>query len=463
MNRKNFFKTLYVLGIATIALPKLNAKKLKYHDSGKLSSKYAWISGAKIFPVGKEVELIIEFNQEFLNKANKLKIEYSGEDSARPFHNKGRRILEIPVVLKENKLTAKITFQREQGYAFSIYDISNPQKAKRPIQTLSVYALNDDLFSLNAYKGDTHMHTKVSDGKETVEEALVSCLEIGCDFFAVSDHRKYEGSEKAVKICKDIPLSIATHNAEECHFSSVHVHNWGGNQSLTNWINNNPKEYEKLWKKILKTIPKMPIECDRECVAKTEAEFEIVRKFGGLSVFNHPYWINGKYLSIPDSVIDMLFERHNFDAFEIANSATDYCICNVGNAKLAELRSKGIDIPIIGVSDAHRKEEHGIAYTLIFAKNPSFNCLKDSVLDFKSVAVYAPCGSPQTMFGKIRYLRYADFLNKEYFPEHDRLCKNEADALKEVFANKSKPEDIAKLKKCTDAVKHYRKTFKFNI
>ena len=46
-------------------------------------------------------------------------------------------------------------------------------------EKLEIYALEPDLFSLNAYRGDNHMHTWMSDGKDSpMYMAAMSCRRV---------------------------------------------------------------------------------------------------------------------------------------------------------------------------------------------------------------------------------------------------------------------------------------------
>ena len=48
-------------------------------------------------------------------------------------------------------------------------------------ETLEIYALEDDLFGKNAYKGDNHMHTRFSDGKDSPEYMAAAACTNGYD------------------------------------------------------------------------------------------------------------------------------------------------------------------------------------------------------------------------------------------------------------------------------------------
>ncbi len=75
------------------------------------------------------------------------------------------------------------------------------------------------------------------------------------------------------------------YNAEEFHMAYPHIHNLGGTENIKAHI---PQYYKRV-AQIMKTITGDFSERIKKDIAKIEAECEIIRKFGGLAVFNHPY------------------------------------------------------------------------------------------------------------------------------------------------------------------------------
>jgi hypothetical protein len=102
-----------------------------------------------------------------------------------------------------------------------------------------------------------------------------------------------------------------------------------------------------------------------------------------------------------------------------------------------EERANGKRIPIVGVSDSHGCETgslFGWYYTIAFAPTSDLPDLVQSIKDLYSVAVEAMPGEAQRAYGPFRLVRYAQFLLREVFPAHDRLCTEEGRLMLELTA-----------------------------
>ncbi len=107
---------------------------------------------------------------------------------------------------------------------------------------LYLYALKPDLFARNPYKGDLHMHTYYSDGKECPSYLASRYREIGYDFFAITDHGIYFPSMMAQEVFADVPVDAEIYPGEEVHppqragiddpVVPVHMLNIGGKFSV---------------------------------------------------------------------------------------------------------------------------------------------------------------------------------------------------------------------------------------
>ncbi|MEG1699549.1 MAG: PHP domain-containing protein, partial [Oscillospiraceae bacterium] len=80
---------------------------------------------------------------------------------------------------------------------------------------LSVYSVLSDLYALRPYLGDMHSHTCFSDGKEAPEFVAARYREEGFDFLAITDHRRYEPSLRAIDFYKDVNIDLCLVPGEE--------------------------------------------------------------------------------------------------------------------------------------------------------------------------------------------------------------------------------------------------------
>ena len=87
---------------------------------------------------------------------------------------------------------------------------------------------------------------------------------------------------------------------------------------------------------------------------------------------------------------------------------------------------------MVGVSDSHsviQKSDFpwqilfGMFYTVVLAKNSEFTEVSQAIKVFRTVAVEDTKEKGPQAYGKYRYVKYAMFLLKEFFPEHDVIAK----------------------------------------
>lgn len=119
---------------------------------------------------------------------------------------------QIEVCEKDQKLVFEYAFGEEQEYYLRILD----EEGNRVVQ-LSVYAAEKDLYERRPYRGDLHVHSCFSDGKESPEFVCGMYRQKGFDFLAITDHYQYEPSLRAIEAYKDVPLGLTILPGEEVH------------------------------------------------------------------------------------------------------------------------------------------------------------------------------------------------------------------------------------------------------
>ena len=85
------------------------------------------------------------------------------------------------------ELILQVSFPQEDQYICRLY------AADTEIAAMEVYALEEDLFPLNPYKGDNHLHTYFSDGKDSPMYMAAAACRFGYDYCLITDHHKYTG------------------------------------------------------------------------------------------------------------------------------------------------------------------------------------------------------------------------------------------------------------------------------
>ena len=159
------------------------------------------------------------------------------------------------------------------------------------VAELSFYALEDDLLGRMPYKGDLHMRSNRSDGRDSPAHVAAACRRIGFDFMAVTDHRQYEPSLEARDAFRELPIDLAILPGEEIHApgNPVHIVNFGGKASI-NALFQDPA-YEAAVGQLSRSLD-LPAGVDPRVYAATSWIFDQIRRVGGLGIFCHPYWLS---------------------------------------------------------------------------------------------------------------------------------------------------------------------------
>jgi predicted metal-dependent phosphoesterase TrpH len=165
---------------------------------------------------------------------------------------------------------------------------------------------------------DLHVHTSHSyDGHCSVDEVVAAAKARGLNGVAITDHNSIAGHPEAKKLSKDGFLIIP---GVEVSSADGHIVGLG----------------------ISKLIP-------RNLSAKETVER--IREQGGIAIAAHPFVLGRR---------PGLVYRTKFDAIEVLNSRA-FLISNPLARRFAE-RNK---IPMVAGSDAHRRDEIGLAYTTV--------------------------------------------------------------------------------------------------
>lgn len=351
------------------------------------------------------------------------------------------------VTPKDNAITVALDFDAEQEYTLLL-----EQGDGKVVDEFVLYALNQDLFELRPYKGDTHMHTNYSDGKESPAFVAASCRKIGLDFAAITDHHRYAPSLEAMAAFSDVDIDLRLYPGEEVHPPSnpVHIVNFGGSFSVNDLFKT--PCYEEQVAELEKTLTFVPEGPARRIYASCVWSFEKIREAGGLAIFPHPYWVYGYKFDVPEQITDLLFEHQPYDALELIGGfhvwQAESNMLQV--ARYHEERAKGKTIPIVGATDSHGCEQadlFGWYHTIVFAKSADLNDLIEAIRGLNSVAVEALPNERVRAFGPFRLVCYAQFLLREIFPFHDELCLEEGRLMLNYAAgDKRAAEALSKLK-----------------
>ncbi|MBO5306385.1 MAG: hypothetical protein J6C40_00135 [Lentisphaeria bacterium] len=344
--------------------------------------------------------------------------------------------------LEDGTLQIKLTCPVEDEYC--VWMKSAGDGRTDATATVFVYALEADLYKMKPLKGDFHLHSTGSDGRESPEFVAAACRCVGMDFMALTDHGNYEPSLKVMKFLQNFDTEFRAFPGEEVHVKDnmVHLVNFGGRASVNDYFREDEERFKR---------EEAPYETElaaelppdtRFQVGASEWAFDKIREFGGIAIFSHPFWRPDRWAHnyIGMDTIDALMSRCKFDAVEVPGGFNRHT--NEGNqlmrCKYEEYSiKKGSPIPVVGVSDSHY---HPVLtgedpfpfmwnYTVVLAEDSSFEAIADAIRDGRSTGVSTYKDDAPQVIGKFRICKYVYFLLREYFPQHDKRCREEGDRM----------------------------------
>lgn len=390
----------------------------------------------------------------------------------------------------EGGLTFSYAFPSEQAYFLRFFNMAGER-----VEQFPVYCVEGDLVGRYPFRGDTHLHSTFSDGRQLPEVVCANYRRYGYDFLAITDHHRYYPSLRAMEVFRDVPTELCICPGEEVQLppanglkNDVHIINFGGLWSVNDLVPGNevkdlgtdPKirslngtcppsmdqeAYDALMARLTEEVS-VPEGVDPMPAASCKWIFDEIRKAGGLGIFAHPCWINDVF-HVPDKLWRLMVREGWFDAFEVLGGENYYEHNGFQAVRYYEDRAEGFRYPIVGASDSHNSnpsnDNNDVGATIVLSPENERSALIRSVKDFYSVAVDNV--SPETrLVGESRLVRYCWFLLSFYFPGHDALCAEEGRLMKQyaVGTGEEKQEAAALLKALYGRVRRYmEKNFGF--
>ena len=362
----------------------------------------------------------------------------------------------------------------EQTFRFGILDAK--AVFAKGYRDVAVYALRDDLYGLRPWKGDIHMHS-IRCGHAKLEPRVIPAhsRRVGLDFMALSEHWQVAPSYEAIEAAKPWKCGLVLYPAEEIHSPSALLHSVaiGHRESPCVWRAANMAEFARLVEEEMKDPVYRPYNLNAfelRQAAMATILYRKSREFGAkLIAYSHPSGYNrvNRQDDPPENYRRFMLEKADWDALELPNNATT--AYNVGtkrndrlmlmNSLVMELIAKGRNPGIVAASDCHdqKADFFGQVYTVIFAENCELDSFVDAVRNRRSLGLQFP-GTPRYIcFGPSRLMKFQFFLERYYWPGHDKLCKKQSELLfKLLGGDASVRGEVEKLAAGIDA---YRESF----
>ncbi len=398
---------------------------------------YFYLALPSVFCVGKKTPITVKP----LDSRYAFKTDGAYTVQVLPL-TRNRMKLDLPAMtalpeVKDGCLYFDWTFDAEEEYFLRIFS------GEQRLTQLSVYALNADLYALRPLKGDTHVHSCRSDGRETPEVVAANYRAAGFDFMALTDHRRFEPSLEAIAAYADVKLGMTQMTGEEVHSPKTYLHivHFGGQYSVNQIFRDDEDAFLRDVSWIMRTA-KIPFEDEdtRYVYASALWCVEQIRKAGGVAILPHPHWISNVF-NVPDELTKAFFLDDVFDAFELIGGQSAHennfqtQLYYAMREEYMEKRGKRMALPVLGASDSHGTINAGWfnrKYSVVFAADRQPESILSAIRAGLSCAVEVyEDSSNYTVHGPYRLSRYARFLCENYFPRTQKLCEPDGALMRE--------------------------------
>jgi hypothetical protein len=245
--------------------------------------------------------------------------------------------------------------------------------------------------------------------------------ELGLDALAITDHNRFEPSLEGIEAVRQYGLGLLPFTGEEITAWDWHLVMIGASGEVQ---------------------PEAP---GHEGLVKA---LEQVHALGGRGYLAHPYWIGNRTRNMPSADYDLILSEGGLDGVELLGDV------EWEENLLSVARYYDLDpahrIPALGNSDTHWAEHtYGGYWSLVFAEKPEQESLLKAIDAYYVVACARMPAIPAARklenqvlgYGSFKLVELTLFLERYYFPEHDRLCRLEAALASRQLAGETIPED----------------------
>lgn len=392
-----------------------------------------------LYPAGRESVICIRGRYHYQRLAGKFKVIIS------PYYNYGYKAAQpfvpytVTVEAQDRKIEVPYTFDHEDKYNVTVFHLFEGQEML--MFTTCVYALEEDLYGLQFYKADFHMHTTYSDGLEPPELVVASARERGLDIIAVTDHNHFDGSVVARQWAQKMQLDMTVVLGEEysLSYSPMHILALGTDRPIAREFLHADMMRTEAVRQIVNENTNLS--CDANAYACTQVLLDEVKRMGGVSILAHPYWkpifMNGYRMDTPENLFVELGKDRRFTGLELVSGSPqgEWNVSALQASLAREMLGGKFDVPVIGITDSHRYTTDTICgrhFTVVLSASKTEEDVMEALRAARCVAVEM-VGDVPLCYGSHRLVKLADFLVMYYFPQRDQKAAVEAMAAKEKY------------------------------
>jgi len=216
---------------------------------------------------------------------------------------------------------------------------------------------------------------------------------------------------------------------------------------------NNKELYEKEYQDILNKLKDKNLiqGLSKKVYANRVWFVKKVHQVHGYAVIVHPYWVSRQRFDLNRLVYNQLLEDNLVDAVEVLGDVEpeDNLLSVI---KYYGEVAKGKKIPIVGNSDTHDyPHTYGQYWTMVFAEKLEKKDIFQAIFNLKSVACEHHSDENFRAVGPFELVEYACFLQREFFPLHDKICGLEGELSMRILEGKDKySQELTNLRKELD-------------
>ncbi|MFQ6042992.1 MAG: PHP domain-containing protein [Candidatus Poribacteria bacterium] len=327
---------------------------------------------------------------------------------------------------------------------YSIFLTQQKNEEKKGVTIQHVYAAPPELARYRPYKGDLHIHTYYSDGNMSPIYMAVMAKKLGLDFAAITDHGKYAPSLEAIEKAQKINLNLLLLPGEEVAVPSAHIVSINANKCVTD-LKSDDATYQQQIQRVLETDLKntrMVENLTKGKYAPTKWAVKSIHACDGYAFLAHPYWVSGNRYDLNVPIMEQLLQDGEIDGVEIIGGyiPREFESNLLATARYYSDRIQGRYIPVVGNSDTHSRttsDVYGWYWTTVFAESLTADDILEAILDCRSVACEHPDGGHFRAYGPFELVQYACFLEREFFPLHDRIAAMEGELYFDILRGRA--------------------------